>query len=142
MKISMMQSSSTNFRLKVWHFIEKRPLHICFPRNFADILRTPILWNANRLLLRNIFQKTKIAALDKFSEAAICRYLPKWVYSMHATQGLLQLLFTFWNLSSLLHKLTYRFWICVYFYAHFLSSLTTIFLVGLHTSLFLADFQC
>ena len=47
---------------------------MCFPKNFA-VLRTPILSNANRLLLPKYLLKVKIAAPDKFSEAAVGRYL-------------------------------------------------------------------
>ena len=50
---------------------------LCFPENFADVLRTPILYNADRLLLLKYLLKIKIAALDKFSEAAVYRYLSK-----------------------------------------------------------------
>ena len=32
-------------------FLKKRFPHICFPKNFAEVLRTPILQNANWLLL-------------------------------------------------------------------------------------------
>ena len=37
-----------------------------FPKNFAEILRTPILQNADRLLLLKHLPKIKIAAPDKF----------------------------------------------------------------------------
>ena len=37
-----------------------------FPRNFAEVLRTPILQNTDRLLLLKHPLKTKIAAPDKF----------------------------------------------------------------------------
>ena len=59
-----------NFRLKVYSFIEKRLWHMCFHKQFADILRTLILWNADRLLLLKYLLKIKIAAPDKFLEAA------------------------------------------------------------------------
>ena len=32
-------------------YLEKRLWHMCFPKNFAEVLRTPILRNTNRLLL-------------------------------------------------------------------------------------------
>ena len=40
---------------------------MCFPKNFAEVLRAPILWNANRLLLPKHLLKMPIAAPDKFS---------------------------------------------------------------------------
>ena len=40
--------------------------HLCFPKNFAEVLRTPILQKADRLLLLKHLLKMKIAALDKF----------------------------------------------------------------------------
>ena len=55
----------------VCNFIEKRLRHMCFPKNLKDILRTPILQNAERLLLLKYLLKVKIAARDKFSEAAV-----------------------------------------------------------------------
>ena len=39
---------------------------MCFPKNFAEVLRTPILQNADRLLLLKHPLKMKIAAPDKF----------------------------------------------------------------------------
>ena len=43
-----------------------------FPKNFADVLSTPILQNADRLLfLLKLILKFKIAAPDKFSEAVV-----------------------------------------------------------------------
>ena len=54
--------------------------HMCFPKNFADVSRTPILQNADRLQLPKYLLKFKIAALDKFSEAAVCRNLSKQVF--------------------------------------------------------------
>ena len=39
---------------------------MCFPKNFAEVLRTAILWNADRLLLLKHLVKTTIAAPDKF----------------------------------------------------------------------------
>ena len=47
---------------------------MCFPKNF---LRQPFLQNANRLLHSKYLLIIKTAALNKFSEAAICRYLSK-----------------------------------------------------------------
>ena len=38
---------------------------MCFPENFADFLRTPILLNADRLLPLKYILKMKIAAPDK-----------------------------------------------------------------------------
>ena len=49
----------------------KRLWNMCFPKNFADVLKPPILWNADRLLLPKYLLKFKIAAADKFSEEAI-----------------------------------------------------------------------
>ena len=37
-----------------------------FPKNFAEVLRAPILQNADRLLLLKHLLKMKITALDKF----------------------------------------------------------------------------
>ena len=37
-----------------------------FPKNFAEVLRVPILQNANRLLLLKHLLKMKIAAPDTF----------------------------------------------------------------------------
>ena len=39
---------------------------MCFPKNFAEVLKTPILQNADRLLLLRHLLKMKIAAPDKF----------------------------------------------------------------------------
>ena len=39
-----------------------------FPKNFAEVLRTPILQNADRLLLLKHLLKMKITAPDKFDE--------------------------------------------------------------------------
>ena len=69
-----------NFRLKVYNFIEKGLQHMCFPKNSADVLRTPILQNAARRLLLKYLLKIKIAAPDKLSEAAVRRYFSKWVF--------------------------------------------------------------
>ena len=38
---------------------------MCFPKNFAEVLRTPILQNADKLLLLKHL-KMKTAAPDKF----------------------------------------------------------------------------
>ena len=43
---------------------------MCFHKQFADVLRTLILWNADRLLLQKYLLKIKIASPDKFLEAA------------------------------------------------------------------------
>ena len=40
--------------------------HMCFPKNFAEVLKTPILQNADRLLLLKHLLKMKIAGADKF----------------------------------------------------------------------------
>ena len=39
---------------------------MCFPKNFAEILRTPILQKADRLVLLKHLLKMKITAPDKF----------------------------------------------------------------------------
>ena len=39
---------------------------MCFLKNFAELLRVPILQNADRLLLLKNLLKMKIAASDKF----------------------------------------------------------------------------
>ena len=39
---------------------------MCFPKNFAEVSRTPILQNADKLLLLKNPPKMKIAAPDKF----------------------------------------------------------------------------
>ena len=39
---------------------------MCFPKNFAEVLRVPILQNAARLVLLKHLPKMKIAAPDKF----------------------------------------------------------------------------
>ena len=39
---------------------------MCFPKNFEEVIRTPILQNVNRLLLLKNFLKMTIAAPDKF----------------------------------------------------------------------------
>ena len=39
---------------------------MCFPKNFAEVLGTPTLQNADRLLLLKNFLKVKIAAQDTF----------------------------------------------------------------------------
>ena len=39
---------------------------MCFPKNFAEVLSTPTLQNADRLLLLKNFLKVKTAAQDKF----------------------------------------------------------------------------
>ena len=39
---------------------------MCFPKNFAVVLRAPILWNANRLRLLKRLLKMTIAAPDEF----------------------------------------------------------------------------
>ena len=39
---------------------------MCFPKNFAEVLRTPTLQNSDRLLLLKHLLKMKIAAPDKF----------------------------------------------------------------------------
>ena len=44
----------------------KRLRHMCFPKNFEEVIRTPILQNVNRLLLLKNFLKMTIAAPDKF----------------------------------------------------------------------------
>ena len=64
------EETKKNFRLKVYNFIEKRLWHMCFHKQFADVLRTLILWNADRLLLLKYILKIKTAAPDKFLEAA------------------------------------------------------------------------
>ena len=51
--------------------------HICFPKNFTDVLRTLTLWNADRVLLLKYILKIKIAAPEKSSEAAVHRYFSK-----------------------------------------------------------------
>ena len=51
-----------------------------FPKNFVDVLRTPILLNTDRLLLLKYLLKIKTAALDKFSETAVRRYFSKWMF--------------------------------------------------------------
>ena len=38
---------------------------MCFPKNFAEVLRKSIFWNAERLLLLKHLLKMTIAALDK-----------------------------------------------------------------------------
>ena len=38
---------------------------MCFPKNFAKVLRTPIVQNADRLLLMKYLLKMKIAAPEK-----------------------------------------------------------------------------
>ena len=50
---------------------------MCLPKNFADVLTAPILQNADRLFFLKYLLKVKIAAPDKFSEAAVLRYFPK-----------------------------------------------------------------
>ena len=50
-KMSVMQSLILNFKLIGPQLFEKRLRHMCFPKNFAEVLRTPILQNADRLLL-------------------------------------------------------------------------------------------
>ena len=39
---------------------------MCFPKNFAEVLRTPILQNSDGQLLLKYLLKMKIAAPDKF----------------------------------------------------------------------------
>ena len=39
---------------------------MCFPKNFSEVLRTPILQNVDRLLLLKHLLKMKAAAPDKF----------------------------------------------------------------------------
>ena len=53
---------------------------MCLPKNFADVLTAPILQNADRLFFLKYLLKVKIAAPDKFSEAAVLRYFPKQVF--------------------------------------------------------------
>ena len=48
-----------------------------FLKNFTDVLRTPILQNANRLVPLKYLLKIKIAAKDKFSEASVNRFQNK-----------------------------------------------------------------
>ena len=50
---------------------------MCFPKNLTGVLRTLTLQNADRLLLLKYLLKIKIAASDKFSEAAVRRYFSK-----------------------------------------------------------------
>ena len=45
-----------------------------FLKNFTDVLRTPILQNANRVVPLKYLLKIKIAAQDKFSEASVNRF--------------------------------------------------------------------
>ena len=52
---------------------------MCFPKNFTDVLRTPVLQNAERLLFLKYLLKVKIAAWDKFSEAAVRKCFSKQV---------------------------------------------------------------
>ena len=42
-----------------------------FPKNFADVLKTPIFQNTDRLLLPKYVLKIKITPLDTFSEVAV-----------------------------------------------------------------------
>ena len=44
---------------------------MCFPKNFADVLRKPTNWSSA------ICSKNEIAAAGKFSEAATRRYFSK-----------------------------------------------------------------
>ena len=43
------------------------PLGTCIPKNFAKVLRTPILYNANGWLLLKHLREIKIAVLDKLT---------------------------------------------------------------------------
>ena len=52
--------------LKGLQFTEKRLQYMCFPKNFAEVLRTSIFQNTNRLLLLKHPLKVKIAEPDKF----------------------------------------------------------------------------
>ena len=55
---------------------------MCFPNNFTDVLRTPILQNAERLLLLKYLLKVKIAAQDKFSKGAVRKCFSKQEVSL------------------------------------------------------------
>ena len=50
---------------------------MCFHKNFANVLRTPVLWNIGRLLLLKHVLKIEIAAPNEFLEAAVRRYFSK-----------------------------------------------------------------
>ena len=79
--LKILQNSLKNIRYAVLNLTKKILQHyvysMCFPKNFADVLRTPILYHINRLLLLKYLLKIKIAPPDNFSEAAVRRYFSK-----------------------------------------------------------------
>ena len=87
LKINILQDSLKNIHDEFSNLIKfqakglqlywkETPAYMCSPKNFP-VLGIPILQNTERLLLLKYLLKIKIAAPDKFSEAAICRYLSK-----------------------------------------------------------------
>ena len=64
----MMQSNLKFLAKRSTTLFKKRLRHMYFPKNFAEVLRTPILQNADRLLLLKHLLKMKITAPDKFDE--------------------------------------------------------------------------
>ena len=50
--LKIVRNAVFNLRLKFCNCIKKRRQHMCFPKNFEDVLRTPILYNIDRRLLQ------------------------------------------------------------------------------------------
>ena len=64
--LNILQSSLKNIKNIHDAAFNLRLQHLYFHKNFAEVLRTPILQNADRLLLLKHLLKMKIAAPDKF----------------------------------------------------------------------------
>ena len=66
--LNILQSSLKNIKNPHDVAFGLRLQYLCFHKNFAEILRTSILQNADRLLLLTHLLKMKIAAPDKFTQ--------------------------------------------------------------------------